>query len=172
MRYILPVLALFLASCGQTVYVVRHAEKATGIDPGTMKTYGDPPLSQEGEERALQLKQVLGSKDIRHIFSTNTVRTVSTARPLKEMYLGMPIQLYNSKPDSMKVFLDKIRNIRKGNILIVGHSNTIDDIANQLAGKTVVPGDLKDSEYNNLYVLKRKKGGYRFENRKYGAPAK
>ena len=55
---------------------------------------------------------------------------------------------------------------------IKNNEKLIDDIANQLAGKTVVPGDLKDSEYNNLYVLKRKKGGYRFENRKYGAPAK
>lgn len=137
-----------------------------------MKTYGDPPLSPEGEERALQLKQVLGSRDIRHIYSTNTLRTLSTARPLKETYLGMPIQLYSSKPDSLAAFLAMIRQVRKGNILIVGHSNTIDDIANQLAGQTVVPGDLKDNEYDNLYRLKRKKGGYRFENLKYGAPSK
>ena len=172
MRYLLPLLLSVLLSCSQHIYVVRHAEKATGIDPATMKTYGDPPLSPEGEERALLLKQKLAGKNIRHIYSTNTVRTVSTARPLKELTLGMPILFYSSKPDSLKAFIDKIKGIRKGNVLIVGHSNTIDDIANALAGHTVVPGDLKDSEYDNLYVLKRKKGGYQFRNEKYGAAAK
>ncbi|MBK6384461.1 MAG: hypothetical protein IPF69_13605 [Chitinophagaceae bacterium] len=55
MRLLILVLSLFLLSCSNTVYVVRHAEKAGGIDPVTMKTYADPPLSAEGQERALEL---------------------------------------------------------------------------------------------------------------------
>lgn len=172
MRYFLSLFLLVLFSCSQVIYVVRHAEKATGIDPTTMKTHSDPPLSPEGEERALKLKELLSGKDIRHIYSTNTTRTIATARPLKELYLGRPIQLYSSKPDSLDAFIDRIRSIRKGNVLVVGHSNTIDDIANKFAGKTVVPGDLKDNEYDNLYVLKRKRNSYIFKNEKYGVPSK
>lgn len=172
MRYLLPVLLIFLASCGNTIYVVRHAEKETGIDMATMKPSTDPPLSLAGQERALKLKEILAGKNVRHIYSTNTTRTISTARPLQELTLGLEINLYNSKPDSLNAFIDKIKAFRKGNVLIVGHSNTVDDIANKLAGKSVVPGDLKDNEYDNLYILKRKKSGYVFKNEKYGAPSK
>jgi broad specificity phosphatase PhoE len=168
MRYILIVFSVFLYSCGNTIYVVRHAEKETGIDPATMKTYGDPPLSFEGQERALALKQVLSSKGIKHFYSTNTLRTISTAKPLKELYLDRPIQTYSSKPDSMDAFIQRIKLIKKGNVLIVGHSNTIDDLANKIVGSTVVPGDLKDSDYDNLYQIKRKGDKYVFKNLTYG----
>lgn len=165
-------IVVFLFSCSVKVYVVRHAEKETGIDMATMKPTTDPPLSFEGNQRALKLKEILSNKNIKHIYSTNTLRTVSTAKPLKELYLGMPIQLYSSKPDSLEAFVQKIKSIRKGNVLIVGHSNTVDDIVNRLAGKTFVPGDLKDTEYDNLFILKKKKGAYSFKNEKYGVSSK
>jgi len=137
----------------------------------SMKPSTDPPLTIEGEERALALKQILGSKNVKHIFSTNTLRTTSTAKPLKELYLGMPIQIYSSRPDSMNTFIQRIKAIKKGDILIVGHSNTIDDIANKIAGSTVVPGDLDESIYDNLFILKRKGDKYVFTNGKYGKPS-
>jgi len=171
MRLIILMLSVVLFSCSNTIYVVRHAEKASGIDMATMKPSTDPPLTIEGEERALALKQVLGSKNVKHIFSTNTLRTISTAKPLKELYLGMPIQIYSSRPDSMDAFIQNIKTIKKGDVLIVGHSNTIDDLANKLAGSKVVPGDLKDSEYDNLFILKRKGDKYVFTNGKYGKPS-
>ena len=96
----LPLMAFvlfILSSCGNMFYIVRHAEKETGIDPGTMKTFTDPPLSLAGNQRALKLKEILGSKNVKHIYSTNTLRTISTAEPLKELYLNMPIQIYSSK---------------------------------------------------------------------------
>ena len=171
MRLIILLLSLVLFSCSNTIYVVRHAEKASGIDMASMKPSTDPPLTIEGEERALALKQILGSKNVKHIFSTNTLRTTSTAKPLKELYLGMPIQIYGSRPDSMNTFIQRIKAIKKGDILIVGHSNTIDDIANKIAGSTVVPGDLDESIYDNLFILKRKGDKYVFTNGKYGKPS-
>lgn len=173
MKYIPVLLSLFLlASCGTTIYVVRHAEKAGGIDPATMQTFKDPPLTPEGQERALALKQLLSGKNIKHIYSTNTLRTTSTARPLKELFLNVPLQLYSSKPDSMDHFIQKLKSIRKGNALVVGHSNTVDDIANKLCSSQVVPGDLKDNEYDFLFVIKRKGDRYKFKAEKYGAPSK
>jgi 2,3-bisphosphoglycerate-dependent phosphoglycerate mutase len=172
MRYSILVLSVVLFSCGNTYYIVRHAEKAAGVDPQTMKSFTDPPLTIEGQERALKLKELLGGKNIRHFYSTNTLRTTSTAKPLKELFLNTSIQLYSSKPDSMDAFIQLLKSIRKGNVLIVGHSNTVDDIANKLSGKTVVPGDLKDNEYDNLFVIKRKGKAFVFKAEKYGAPPK
>jgi phosphohistidine phosphatase SixA len=172
MRYFSYLLILFIiSSCGNTIYIVRHAEKETGIDPSTMKTFTDPPLTLEGQERALKLKEILGGKGITHIYSTNTLRTISTAKPLKELTLGLPISIYNPKPDSTDKFVQMIKGIKKGNILIVGHSNTVDDLCNKIAGSTVVAGDLKDSEYDNLFILKRKGGTYKFKREKYGKPS-
>ena len=171
MRLIILLLSVVLFSCSNTIYVVRHAEKASGIDMASMKPSTDPPLTIEGEERALALKQILGSKNVKHIFSTNTLRTTSTAKPLKELYLGVPIQIYSSRPDSMNAFIQRIKAIKKGDVLIVGHSNTIDDIANKIVGSTVVPGDLNESIYDNLFILKRKGDKYVFTNGKYGKPS-
>jgi len=168
MRFLLLVISVSLFSCSTTIYVVRHAEKETGIDPTTMKTFGDPPLTFQGQQRALALKQLLSGKNIKHIYSTNTLRTTSTAKPLKELFLKVPLLIYSSKPDSMNAFVEKLKAIKKGNILVVGHSNTVDDIANKIAGKTVVAGDLKDSEYDNLFILKLKGSSYNFKQDKYG----
>jgi broad specificity phosphatase PhoE len=173
MRLLIAFFLLFaLASCSNTIYVVRHAEKATGIDPETMQTIKDPPLTYEGQERALALKQMLSGKNVKHIYSTNTLRTISTAKPLKELFLKVPLQIYSSKLDSMDAFIQQIKSIHKGNVLIVGHSNTVDDIANKLCGSAVVPGDLKDSEYDNIFIIKRKGDKYTFKREKYGVPSK
>jgi 2,3-bisphosphoglycerate-dependent phosphoglycerate mutase len=173
MKYLILIfLVVLFASCSNTFYIVRHAEKETGIDPQTMKTFTDPPLTIAGQERALKLKEILGNKNVKNIFSTNTLRTISTAKPLKELYLGMPIRIYNSKPDSLDAFIQQLKTIRKGNVLVVGHSNTVDDIANKLCGKKVVPGDLKDNEYDNLFVVKRKGERFVFKAEKYGALSK
>ena len=162
---------LFFASCSQTIYVVRHAEKESGIDPETMKTIKDPPLSLAGQERALKLKEILGGKGITHIYSTNTLRTISTAKPLKELTLGLPIEIYSAKPDSTDRFVERLRNIKKGNILIVGHSNTVDDLCNKIAGRQVIPGDLDEKEFDNLFMLKRKGDRYKFSREKFGKPS-
>ena len=110
------IIVCLLGSCSNTIYVVRHAEKETGIDPTTMKTITDPPLSLPGQERALALKQQLSGKNVQHIYSTNTLRTISTAKPLKELFLKVPLQLYSSKPDSMEAF---IQALKKQNIKVV-----------------------------------------------------
>ena len=72
----------------------------------------------------------------------------------------------------LPVNLQAFKEIRKGNVLIVGHSNTVDDIANKMSGQTVVSGDLKDNEYDNLFIIKRKGKGFVFKAEKYGAPPK
>lgn len=157
------ILSLFLisllASCTHTYYVVRHAEKATPSEGTTMSTPNDPALSATGQQRAEALKHVLSDKNIRYIYSTNTIRTRSTAKPISDL-TGVTIQTYGPRPDTS--FIQQLKLLRK-NTLIVGHSNTIDDIANMLAGENKVEGDLPESVYDQLFIIRYKNGGKRVE---------
>lgn len=145
------------ASC-QTYYIVRHAEKAS-TSPGNT----NPPLSAAGEKRAQALKELLKNENIGFIFSTNTVRTQSTAKPLSKA-INVPVQTYLSADTA---FVRQLKGLRK-NTLIVGHSNTIDDIANALSNAIKVKSDIPDSVYNNLFVVKYSGSKIKFEARKYG----
>ena len=124
-------------SCSRTVYVVRHAEKNTSDSIGKMMA-NDPPLSEAGKVRALVLKNELAGKQIGHIYSTNTIRTRSTAEPLSQA-IKINVELYGSI-DSL---ISTIKS-GKGNVLVVGHSNTVDDIVNKLCGQVKIASDLKD----------------------------
>lgn len=159
------VLFLFLSSCTSTVYIVRHAEKAAPSGEGMMRT--DPPLTEEGKQRAEALKQELQSQQIAYIFSTNTQRTRATAEPIRAFF-DLTTEIYAPAPDP--VFINRLRSLKK-NALVVGHSNTVDDIVNQLCGKVKIPADLADTEYDNLFVVKKKGKRTIFERRKYGKPS-
>jgi len=149
----------FFISCSQTYYVVRHAEKA--VQAPNMSS--DVPLSDAGKQRAENLKEVLKDKKIGLIYSTNTIRTKTTAGPTANHFL-ITITEYPPRPDSAFITLLKSK---KQNTLVVGHSNTIDDIVNMLCGEKKVAGDLPDAEYDNLYVIKRKGKNFIFKNEKY-----
>ena len=141
-------LAFVLQACSSTSYfVVRHAEKETKNANMT----SDVPLSAEGKERAKALEGKLQSQKVKHIYSTNTLRTKSTAQPLSDL-LGISIQTYDHRDTS---FVSKIKALPKGNVLIVGHSNTIDDLVNQFYPQAQLK-DLPDSQYGDLFIIKRK----------------
>lgn len=169
MRFLLLIISVLLLSCGNTIYIVRHAEKAPVEVGASQMMTSDPPLSDAGKVRAIALRDRLKGENVRYIFSTNTKRTITTAQPLNELIGTTQIEIYSSKKDSTDAFIEKLKTIRKGDVLVVGHSNTIDDLANKLCGQTFVPGDLKDSEYDNLYIIKRRGSNYIFRNDKYGA---
>ena len=166
----IPCLLIAFSSCSSVkYYIVRHAEKETASAGTTMSTPNDPPLSAAGRVRAIELREALRTKGIRYIFSTNTIRTISTAQPLNEMRGATKIELYNTR-DSLDFLIQKLKDMQKGNSLIVGHSNTVDDIVNKLCGETKIAGDLPDSEYDNLYIVTKKGKRMKFENKTYGTP--
>ena len=162
MKYLGIIVIVLFCSCSSTIYIVRHAEKAATAPGGS----SDVPLTTAGEERAIVLKNELAGKHITEVFSTNYNRTRSTAKPTADQF-GLTVTIY-APPQPDDAFINLLRSKRK-NILVVGHSNTIDDIANKLAGSTVVPGDLPETEFDNLFILKKKKNKYVFSKKKYGA---
>lgn len=167
MKIILLLLIVGLASCSQTIYVVRHAEKATPPANATQAEKANPGLSEAGQARAVALQQRLANAGIKRIYSTNYKRTLQTATPLANAD-KLTIVTYHPSFDSLPAFAERIKNKRKGNVLIVGHSNTIDNIANALTGSTVVPADIPETDYNNLFIITRKGKKYHFKAEKYG----
>jgi phosphohistidine phosphatase SixA len=169
-RIILYLGLIIFSSCGSVkYYIVRHAEKETASTGTTMSTPNDPPLSAAGRVRAIELRETLKGKGIQYIFSTNTIRTISTVQPFNELRGATKIEIYNTK-DSLDQFIQKLKEIKKGNSLIVAHSNTVDDIVNKLCGEIKIPKDLPDSEYDNLYIVTKKGKRMKFENKTYGTP--
>ena len=163
-NFVFIFISLYCLSCTCSVYVVRHAEKIASTDSLAKMMANDPPLSEAGKVRALVLKDELKNKHISHIYSTNTIRTRSTAEPLS-IAKKINIELY-ANIDSL---IQLIRSI-KGSVLVVGHSNTVDDIVNKICGEKKI-ADLKDSEYDNLFVIKYRGKKIRFTQRKYGYPS-
>ncbi|RYG04035.1 MAG: histidine phosphatase family protein [Chitinophagaceae bacterium] len=151
-------ITVVLQSCSYKVYVVRHAEKAT-------QPANDPMLTADGAARADALKEILSDKKIIRIYSTNTKRTMKTVEPLA-LQQNLAIINYPGKPDAS--FIDSVKQIRR-NQLIAGHSNTVDDIVNMLAGRHLL-NDLPETIYDNLFVVKIYKGkrAPSFTNLKYG----
>lgn len=155
------VICFTLFSCSSYYYVVRHAEKAA--QGPNMSS--DVPLTPEGQQRAVALREVLKSKQIKSVYSTNTIRTRSTAQPTAD-YFNLSVNVYGPRPDSS--FIDLLRS-QKENVLIVGHSNTVDDIVNMLCGEKKITGDLKDHQYDNLFIVSKKGKKYFYVPRKFGA---
>ncbi|MGZ8558691.1 MAG: SixA phosphatase family protein [Chitinophagaceae bacterium] len=168
-------LTLLLTACSHTsYYIVRHAEKASANGNDAMMGK-DPPLTEAGKLRAEALKEMVKTKKIGYVFSTNTIRTRSTAEPVRA-YFNLVTETYSPMPDSS--FISRIKSLKK-NTLIVGHSNTVDDIVNKLCGSIKITADLGDTEYNNLYIVTRKGRKMNFvrkdllgETKKYGTPSK
>jgi len=163
MKYLFYAFLLMITACSSNRYfVVRHAEKTILTKDSANMMMSNPPLSEAGKVRAFVLRDALAGKRIKYIYSTNTIRSIATAEPLSQQK-NIKIEFYNNT-DSLVSFLKSV----KGNALIVGHSNTVDDIVNKLCGKIMMPEDLKDFEYDNLFILKGKVGKMHFTRKKYG----
>ncbi len=146
MKKYLVILCLFSA-CQSNIYLVRHAEKADSSH--------NPPLSETGRKRALVLADALQKMRIDAIYATNFDRTTSTARPLAQR-ISLPVYIYDSSKDSLAFFIEKMKQIRGKNVLIVGHSNTLRHLVNGLAEKVVMTNDIPDSRYDDFFLVKRR----------------
>lgn len=121
------------------IYLVRHGEKAAAGN--------DPALTPQGRQRAQNIAAMLGRAGIKAIFSTPTLRTLETAKPLS-MSLSLPVQQYDAA--TPKALVDKVKALQ-GAVLVVGHSNTLPELVRLFGG---TPGaDIGDDEYDRLYQL-------------------
>jgi broad specificity phosphatase PhoE len=140
------------AAAQQVIYVVRHAERAdSGPAAGQAMTApaNDPPLSAEGHARAARLATMLRSAGIQQILSTEYQRTRQTAAPLAK---ALNLEVTTSPAREPDALLARVREA-KGNVLVVGHSNTVPDVLKRLGVKD--PIAIAESEYDNLFIVTR-----------------
>lgn len=132
-----------------TFILVRHAEKE--ID-GTK----DPDLTNEGKQRAENLRQLLSETAITGIYSTNFKRTLATVEPLAAQK-NIAIQNY-SLEDPDQLLRSIIEENPGGTVVISGHSNTTPKLANELLGKEKF-AQFEDADYGNILVIEASKPG-------------
>lgn len=124
-----------------TLFLVRHAEK---VGDGSL----DPALTLAGAARADELAYILAHVKLDAIYSTPYIRTKQTVLPTAREK-GLELKLY--KPGD-KDFLKKIlKAFSGGTVLIVGHSNTIPKLANELTGQSDF-SEMDDATYDNLFI--------------------
>ena len=124
------------------VYIVRHAEKDSSD-----RTNLDPGLSAQGKTRAKDLMQALKKEKFAGIFSTPFNRTLDTAKPLAQIS-GLPILTYPASDFEAIAHTIKTTYLNRVT-LIVGHSNTILEIAKALGTQPPVLA-LQDNDYDLL----------------------
>lgn len=171
------VLMIILAFCGlfyspgamcqqnfgkRIFYIVRHAEKDTGSNPA---------ISTIGKERAGDLYRTLKNKKIGLIMATQYRRTGMTADSLR-IYKKIDSIQYaaDATGDKLLEALEKRAGNVK-NILIVGHSNTLPAIIRKLGVDSYTEKDIPDNEYDNLFIIRYKKGKAVLKQLKFGKPS-
>lgn len=126
------------AAAVTTIYLVRHAEKEAGKDPS---------LTPDGNARAERLAEILKNENVVKVYSTDTRRTRETAAPVAKAF-GLEIEIY--EPMHRYRMADRFKT-QEGVILVVGHSNTIPDMASAIADKDETYPDFQDLDYESLY---------------------
>ncbi len=143
-RAIFPALVLCQLAAAQqnvrTVFLVRHAEKTSAA--------GDAPLSPEGQKRADCLAGMLKDAGIKQIYVTDTMRTQQTAAPLAKALKITPKILPAKDPNAL---IKDLVYTGGGNILVVGHSDTVPFVIARLQGGTVPP--IGENEYDRMFVM-------------------
>lgn len=149
----------------QTVVLVRHAEKAA--EPAA-----DPGLTPAGEARAQALAAALKSARVSMVLTSPLLRTVRTAAPLAAAsgVASRAVPLDEGGSAHIKAVAAAARAAPpESTVVVVGHSNTIPEIAKALghAQAEAIP----DCRYDGLWVLRLGAAAPGAVSARYGAPS-
>lgn len=126
--------------------VVRHAEKETG----PLSTPADPALTDAGRQRAMRLARSLEGESVVAVYTTPYLRTRDTALPTARAHGLVPVE-YDPR-QTAETFVDALRSAHPvGTVLVVGHSNTVPQIAAALCACEVAP--MSEDEYEHRFIV-------------------
>jgi 2,3-bisphosphoglycerate-dependent phosphoglycerate mutase len=141
-----------------TVYIVRHADKASGGG-------SDPQLSPAGLQRAQTLAYMLKQDKVKAVFVTSFLRSRQTGEPAAQDS-GVALQEY-SDPNAVADLI--LANYEGRRVLVVAHSNTVKVIAARLTGSLAVPvADIQEPQYDRFYVVHRNGTKGHLDRLRYG----
>lgn len=145
-RMIPALLLLTLAACftvapqvpvGPAYYVMRHLQTPPGVK--------DPDLTVEGKAQAEQLVGWFAGDPPTAIYASSLKRAQQTAAPLAKA-LGLTPKIYDPANTPALVQMVKAEG---GTVLVIGHSNTVPDIVEQLGGTR--PGPIADDQFGDIW---------------------
>ena len=137
-------IAAQIATAAPTVFLVRHAEKADGAGVDSK----NPELSAAGRARAESLARMLRDAGVAVIFASEFTRTQQTAEEVRRAS-SAAVTVVPAK--DLEPLIEKLK-ATEGNVLIVGHSNTLPEIIKALGVEKAVT--IADSEYDSLFIWK------------------
>jgi phosphohistidine phosphatase SixA len=152
LRYaIFPALLLAQLAVAQrqetrTVFLVRHAEKASSAP--------DAGLSPAGQKRADCLASMMKEAGIKQIYVSDAKRTQDTAAPLAAALKIKPSIVPAKDPNTL---IRDLLYAGGGNILVVGHSDTLPFVLARLKAGSVPP--IAENEYDRMFVTTVIEGG-------------
>jgi broad specificity phosphatase PhoE len=140
----------FVGVCaGQsTIFVSRHADRF-GTEP-------DPSLTPIGMLQAQALARLLVSANVRHIYTTELLRTRQTAAPIALKVNVRPIVIPQTHFEEL---IARIRASARPNesTLVIGHRHTVPKIVKALTGRDIPA--LESNEYGRLVIVTLWPGG-------------
>ena len=145
-RPLLALLLLTLAACfpvapqvpvGPSYYVMRHLNTQPGVR--------DAELTAEGQRNAQMLPAWFQNDAPAVIYVSNTRRAQQTAAPLAAALRITP-KIYD--PANTPALVQMVK-AETGTVLIVGHSNTVPDIVQQLGGTR--PGPIGETQFGDIW---------------------
>jgi 2,3-bisphosphoglycerate-dependent phosphoglycerate mutase len=121
------------------IFVVRHSEK---------ESEDADALSARGKARAACLASTLKDANIKTIITSQFNRSQQTAGPTAEEF---KLQVLTFKADDYPSILNKAQDATaKGDVLIVGHSNTVPQMVEMLSR---VPVTVNGNDYDQLFLI-------------------
>ncbi len=121
-------------------YFIRHAEK---VDSSK-----NPDLSEKGLEKAQQWKTLFSKINFDAVYSTDFNRTLQTIQPIVADNNQL-LKIYNPKMIDIEAFKKETHG---KTILIVGHSNTIPNMVNQIIKENKYT-NIEENQFGNLYIV-------------------
>jgi phosphohistidine phosphatase SixA len=134
---------------GPSYYVMRHLHTPQGAT--------DPDLTQEGQRLARTLPAFFELDRPAAIYVSSTKRAQQTAAPLAQA-IGIAPKIYD--PADTPGLVARVK-AEHGNVLIVGHSNTVPDIVEQLGGTR--PEPIAHDQFADIWHI----SGYHRETMKF-----
>ena len=136
----LGTIAWAAAPVAPTYYVVRHFDTPAGER--------DPDLTDTGRARAEKLAAWFKGKKLAAIYVSDYKRTRQTIAPLVASRGMTRVEVYD--PSDTPGLVAKVKAVG-GPVLVVGHSNTVPDVVEQLGGER--PGPLVHEDFGDVWTI-------------------
>jgi len=148
MRYQLISLILLIASvvpvahAQEAIFLIRHAEQMLDVE--------DPPLTEDGFDRAKTWATVFRDTGIKMIYTSKKMRTKQTGEVIAQE-LNIPLQQVSRR--DIDGLVDQVRKEHTDDlVLIVTHSKTLPKLLKAFAPFGEYP-TIKPDDYDNLFII-------------------